>query len=403
MLHRTKSQETVSTLINESTHPHPSAPTFASSAAENRPYSPSNDNGNDADGANDTDDFDSLSDLVSQFSQDTLIQPQLKILNHAISEFRFVKEIPILSNYLQTGVHLYPSWSATSRNQPILTRPLRFMTNIFKLNSPFLVIESYTKSKDMILSGGDLQSPTTTKQVYCKVDFKIQSTRITYYVLTFPSLHKHIYLINNNSHSPSVDFELDGTHFRATGVTGTTSALGTSGLIKLYVMENSPDMLTFDTTIDYKRKKLKFGQGNDTFYRLIEGQNRAAIDESMRRAKKLIGMPVAQYLDQGDVKIKIGNSSSGVGGGGNSSSGSSNGSESTSQHSGPHSGGKSVNNFVKHGIIKMFDYVGGGGVGNDNDDEDEMSEEMKMICCVLLVLREQEYRKYKGDKKPQYV
>lgn len=396
MLHRTRSQETVSTLTNE--------PTSSSSQTVDHPHHQNNNNSNDAN--NDNDDFDSLSDLISYLSDDTLIQPQLRILNHSISDFRYIKEIPILSNYLQTGVHLYPSWSATSRNQPILTRPSKFINNIFKLNSPFLVIESYThtqpdpvKTSLSTATASNLLIPSSTRQVFCKVDFKIHSTRITYYVLTFPTLNKYIYLINNNSHSPSVDFELDGTHFRVTGVTGTTSALGTSGLIKLYIMESSPDLLTFDTVIDVKKKKLIFGKANE-FSKLIDGQNRAAIDASMQRAKKLISMPVAQYLDQGDVKIKIGNNSS------------SSGTESTGQqqqlghHHHHHLGAKSSNSFIKHGVIKMFDYVGGNnrnGKDDDDDDDDEMSQEMMMICCVLLVLREQEYRKYKGDKKPQYV
>lgn len=400
MLHRTRSQETVSTLTND--------PTSSSHAVVDRPHHQDNNNINDDnDNDNDTDDFDSLSDLISYLSDDTLIQPQLRILNHSISDFRYIKEIPILSNYLQTGVHLYPSWSATSRNQPILTRPSKFINNIFKLNSPFLVIESYThtapdpvKTSLNTVTSSNLLSSNSTKQVFCKVDFKIHSTRITYYVLTFPTLNKYIYLINNNSHSPSVDFELDGTHFRVTGVTGTTSALGTSGLIKLYIMESSPDLLTFDTVIDVKKKKLIFGKANE-FSKLIDGQNRAAIDASMQRAKKLISMPVAQYLDQGDVKIKIGTSSS------------SSGTESTGQQQlghhhnhHHHLGPKSSNSFIKHGVIKMFDYVGGNnrtGKDEEDDDDDEMSQEMMMICCVLLVLREQEYRKYKGDKKPQYV
>lgn len=374
MLHRTRSQETLSTLTND--------PTLSSSTSTSV-VDHQHLRHQDANDANDTDDFDSLSDLISYMSQDTLIQPQMRILNHAITDFRFIKEIPILSCYLQTGVHLYPSWSATGRNQPILTRPSKFINNIFKLNSPFLVIESYirdnTKSTKTNSNNG-----STTKQVFCKVDFKIQSTRITYYVLTFPTLNKCIFLINNNSHSPSVDFELDGTHFRVIGVTGTTSALGTSGLIKLYVMENSPDLLTFDTTIDFKKKKLTFGPQNE-LSKLIDSQNRAAIDESMKRARKLINMPVAQYLDQGDVKIKIEN----------------NGTESNGQQHNHHLGGKNANSFVKHGVIKMFDYVDGSG--REDQEDDEMSQEMMMICCVLLVLREQEYRKYKGDKKPQYV
>ncbi|CCE39828.1 uncharacterized protein CPAR2_602460 [Candida parapsilosis] len=413
MLHRTRSQETLSTLINDRI-----ASTSSSVDGPTTHHQNANEEEEAAAAAaaaadvNDTDStFDSSSDLISYISQETLIPPQMRILNHAITDFHVIKEIPILSCYLQTGVHLYPSWSATSRNQPILTRPSKFINNIFRLNSPFLVIESYAKSarakagtnaninvKTNVKTNDVATSnvpPPPAKEVFCRVDFKIQSTRITYYVLTFPTLNKCIYLINNNSHSPSVDFELDGTHFRAIGVTGTTSALGTSGLIKLYVMENSPDLLTFDTSFDYKRKKLTFGSQNQ-LSKLIDGQNRAAIDESMKRARKLINMPVAQYLDQGDVKFKIEHSSM--------SAGESNGAP---QHSHSHhhhlGGGKNANSFIKHGVIKMFDYEGGNGGGSSDEDKDVMSQEMMMICCVLLVLREQEYRKYKGDKKPQYV
>ncbi|CAK9440114.1 uncharacterized protein LODBEIA_P42140 [Lodderomyces beijingensis] len=316
---RSKSQETLTTLIN-STHETAASRTSADAS------------------------FDQAS-LVS--SQDTLIQPTTKIFNHPISQFHNYKKLPLTSCYLRPGITLY-SPENHPQQQPLLTRDPKLFSNLFNFTSPFLAIE------------------TPTKQQYCRCDFKIYSNHITYYILNFPTTKQVLYLINNNSHYPSVDFAIHGTHMRITqGVSGTSTAFASkSGVIEIHVMRNAAGMLTEGMVVDDAKRKVKL---DCELARLIQSQNRRGIDEVMRRARDnaVVSEPLAAFVDHGDIKVK------GDGG-----------------------------SFVDHGVIKLWDYLS----SSPNEPEGleghaSVSEEMMMICCVLLVLREQESRKHKGDKK----
>ena len=84
----------------------------------------------------------------------------------------------------------------------------------------------------------------------------------------------------------------------------------------------------------------------------------------LKNEKPVISIPMGRYLDQGDVKLKLDSNSA----------------------------TKSKLNIIKHGVIRLFDYQDEvGDTGND-----VVSDDMLVLCCVLLVLREQEYRKFKS-------
>lgn len=297
------------------------------------------------------------SDLISLISQETLINTSVQIMNQNVSQFNKHYELPLILSYLHTGVSLYLSFQDLLNNKPPLLTRTSSMMNINNLlrrpfrNSSFLTIHKHESMSN--------------KFEFCHVDFKIHSNHITYYILKFPTLDETIYLINNNSSKPTVDFEYKKTCFRITGVTGTTSVIGVSPEIKLYVMNpNSKNLLTYNTTV-LNGKKLQINNG---LSKLVNSQDQSRINEMLRNEKPVISIPMGRYLDQGDAKLKLDNSS--VNGGAT----------------------KHKLNVIKHGVIRLFDYK----EEEENAESNTVSNDMLVLCCVLLVLREQEYRKFKS-------
>jgi len=144
-------------------------------------------------------------------------------------------------------------------------------------------------------------------------------------------------------------------------VTGTTSVIGVSPEIKLYVMNpNSKNLLTYNTTVS-NGKKLQI---NNSLSKLVNSQDQPRINEMLKNEKPVISIPMGRYLDQGDVKLKLDSNSA----------------------------TKSKLNIIKHGVIRLFDYQDEVGDTGNN----VVSDDMLVLCCVLLVLREQEYRKFKS-------
>lgn len=144
-------------------------------------------------------------------------------------------------------------------------------------------------------------------------------------------------------------------------MTGTTSVIGVSPEIKLYVMNpNSKNLLTYNTTVS-NGKKLQI---NNSLSKLVNSQDQPRINEMLKNEKPVISIPMGRYLDQGDVKLKLDSNSA----------------------------TKSKLNIIKHGVIRLFDYQDEVGDTGNN----VVSDDMLVLCCVLLVLREQEYRKFKS-------
>ena len=137
--------------------------------------------------------------------------------------------------------------------------------------------------------------------------------------------------------------------------------IGVSPEIKLYVMNpNSKNLLTYNTTVS-NGKKLQI---NNSLSKLVNSQDQPRINEMLKNEKPVISIPMGRYLDQGDVKLKLDSNSA----------------------------TKSKLNIIKHGVIRLFDYQDEVGDTGNN----VVSDDMLVLCCVLLVLREQEYRKFKS-------
>ena len=225
------------------------------------------------------------------------------------------------------------------------------MLNLFMRNSPFLVIYKYNDKHE--------------KSVFCKAYFRVLANNLTSNVLYF-SLNdgstKMVTLLINGI-SPSVDLILDSTKIRITGVTGTTSTFA-NGLIQLYIMKNScpslADGLNLHGQVDpanhsLKNIKVEVDSSNELYNSLVK-QERPKLKRLVSEGENLFHLPFASFVDTGDRKLK----------------------------------GLSV---CQNGVLRLF----------STNDNPTVCDDTLILCCIILVLREQEFRKNKGNKKPALV
>jgi len=281
------------------------------------------------------------SELVSLFttnSEETLGVANIKIFGKPLSSYNQVKEFPIITGFLLQGTSIFESAESFKQHviDPVKVNPFLHISptwgSIFKKNAPYITIYTFEPQKT----------------IFCQVYFKVISNWISYYRLSFTAEGiDDVILLNNNSYDPTVDFEYNGTKFRITGITGTTSTFGGNGLIKIFVMYPTSELLSNDMTMDESAKP----QLKSKLSLLIEKRDRQSIHKLIEHDKPAVALPIATFIDVGSEKV--------------------------------------LAKYVKSGVVKMF-------TNNDHTFETIMSS-------ILLVLREQESRKFRGNNKPSYV
>jgi hypothetical protein len=280
------------------------------------------------------------SELVSLFtanSEETLGVANIKILGNPLSSYNQVKEVPVITGFLLQGTSIFESADSFKLHvsDPNKVNPVLHISptwgSIFKKNAPYITLYTFEPQKT----------------VFCQVYFKVISNWISYYRLNFTDDGiDDVILLNNNSYDPTVDFEYNDTKFRITGITGTTSTFGGNGLIKMFVMNPTSELLSNDMTVDESMKPQLRSKLSD----LIDKRDRQSIHKLIENDRPAVGLPLATFIDVSE---------------------------------------KMLAKYVKSGVIKMF---------TNNDPRFE-----KLICSILLVLREQEIRKFRGNNKPSYV
>lgn len=279
------------------------------------------------------------SDIVSLFtttSEETKINEPITIFHNPLSSYNVLKEMPVVSTFLHSGVYVFVSMEALNNYQkesqransagdkrtvyPLLQTSTSVLS-IFKINSPFIVIHRYNAQGE--------------KVEYCKVYFKVRSSQISYYLMKFNiegNIHT-VTLMNNNSHKPTVDLVHKETKLRISGISGTASTFGGAGDFKMHVLRSEAKVL--DSSDD-----------EESLATAIEHQNRALIQKYLN-VPPLINIPIAHYIEDGGVRQR--------------------------------------NKFNKIGTLRVF-------------ERGESSDDTLMMVCIMLVMREQESRKNKGNK-----
>ncbi|CCE82721.1 Piso0_002463 [Millerozyma farinosa CBS 7064] len=305
-----------------------------------------------------------VSSLLTENSEVTLANCT-RLFRQPISKFSAIKEFVLASSFLSNGVYVFPSMyaaqqhtkkrSSEDRTQSLDDLPLlqtsTSMLSIFKKNSPFMTIHSFVGRNQ--------------KETFCKVYFKILSKNLTCYILAF-NLHQQdvqIVVLLNNGTSPCVDLEYEGTRLRVNGVTGTTSTFG-NGLIRMFLLKDNVESLSDDLRVEgvmndlcesIKNIKIQMSETNDLYNSLKRG-DRSVSRRTLSESNYLVNLPLASFVDAGDEKIK-------------------------------------GSNLFKNGTIRVF--------SQPIDPRNDVTS--LVITSILLVLREQEIRKNKGNNKPSFI
>lgn len=313
-------------------------------------------------------DISELSSLFTAESEETVTN-NVKVLGHPITSYTRVRELPIVSSFLQPGVLIFSSlrsmevysqknltadeterYHAQGLGVPLLQTSTP-MLNIFKINAPFMLIHRFNQANE--------------KTLFCKVYFRILTNNVTCYILIFLLENDELrtVVLMNNGIKPSVDLILENTKLRATGVTGTTSTFA-NGFIQLYILQDSAPTLCDDMHIrntiqtinsSIKNVKVSVGESNE-LYRCLRFQKKTSLNKLMNKGKSLTNTPLATFVDDGDEKVKGAN-------------------------------------LFRNGTIKLF----------ETTNEYDNNTNTLMITSILLMLREQETRKSRGSNKPTFV
>lgn len=273
-------------------------------------------------------DFEQMS-LFTLGSQETAVTAPIKVFNLPISNFNQVKEFQIISTYLLPGVCIFKSKDHLQEyltDQQSILPYLHLNTawqSIFKKNSPIITIYKFTPQKTIL----------------CQVYNKILTNWISYYKIVFADDTPDIYLLNNNSYNPTVDFEVENTKFRISGIKGNSSMFGNNTLMKLYLMKPQAELLTNDMKLHGGKLIL-----TNKLSTLINKQQRQQIQNMINVDLPAINLPLATFIESSE---------------------------------------KLMGKFTKNGIIKMV---------TNNDEDYEL-----ILISILLILREQETKKFKGN------
>ncbi|CCE81791.1 Piso0_002463 [Millerozyma farinosa CBS 7064] len=304
-----------------------------------------------------------VSSLLTENSDVTLANCT-RLFRQPISKFSAIKEFVLASSFLSNGVYVFPSMHAAEQHTkkrsgedgtqgpddlPLLQTSTSVLS-IFKKNSPFMTIHSFVGRNQ--------------KETFCKVYFKILSKNLTCYILAF-NLREgvQIVVLLNNGTSPCVDLEYEGTRLRVNGVTGTTSTFG-NGLIRMFLLKDNVESLSDglkvegvmnDLSESIKNIKIQMSESNDLYNSLKRG-DRSVSPRTLSESNYLVNLPLASFVDAGDEKIK-------------------------------------GSNLFKNGTIRVF--------SQPIDSRSDVTS--LVITSILLVLREQEIRKNKGNNKPSFI
>ncbi|CAN3369494.1 hypothetical protein DICA3_F25752 [Diutina catenulata] len=243
-------------------------------------------------------------------SEDTLVD-QVKVCGVAASQFSTVRMCPIVSQRLHQGAFVFESADAAKADENYLM--LTKWGSLFKPIYMSLVLPS--------------------RQVYCRVYHKTVSVHLGYYRLEFAD--DDLYLLCNNSYTPTVDFTLRGTQMRVMGLAG--ASIGGRSLLQMFVLK--PGARALACVVSNKKAVLQ----ENELYEAIERQDRLAVATMIDSDRPLIHVPVAAMVEE---QGKLGK-------------------------------------FLKHGHLKLF---------SCGDRELELR-----MMAVLMVLREQENRKFRGS------
>lgn len=296
---------------------------------------------------------DANDDLLSLLSQNTLINHQDLIMRHPVMAYTTVSNFPVVSSLMQNGVSVFRDVQAIIDYQmnkqnvhPLLLTSSSYLS-LFKKTSPFMTFHQFDQT-------------TGEKTEFCKVYFKILSNYVTSYVFMFSlaSGIPPIVMANNGIHG-SCDFYYADTNFRVTGISNSASIFGNSTKIQAFPLTKASKSLVDDLQLIFPNenniKNVKIILDNELARMVDHPASHHQALQAIQGALYVIGQrDFGRFVDKGNVKVG--------------------------------------NNLHQHGVLSIL----------RRESLDIVENDTLVTCCVLLVLREQEYRKHKGNKKVVY-
>lgn len=269
-----------------------------------------------------------------------------------VSNYRLINA-PIASSVLSPDIHVFRDQDhlnqyldSESLILPVLSTSSSFL-NYFKFKAPFLSIHKYDSNGNKI--------------EFCRSYFKLLKTNLSCYILIFDfgSNDKRVCLLLNNEFKPHVDLVWESTKLRITGTSGASSTFG-NGLIKVFALTGNYNTLADGIQVNFKTDISKVQSPKDISIILPDdnelinntvSQNKTFITKNLENSSTLINVPVGMFTNDNSKRKK----------------------------------------HVMNGSLKVLDRPG-----------DSISSNGLVIMSILLVLREQETRKNRGNNKPTY-
>lgn len=305
-----------------------------------------NDQENTTDSPTQTGDFDDTASLLSFGSDETLTDARINVFGHHLLSYTRIRELPIVGGLLKSEVVLYPSIKAIKDGvSPIFCVQSNKFHFLMK-NAPLLTVQK---------RGSD----------FCKVYFKILSNNLTCYVLFFSDGQK-VFLFNN-ALKPCSDAIFNNTKLRIVGASGAASTFG-NGLIKIFALADESPSLADGFIVPHdaatiKDVRFRFSD-NPPLYTAVTKQHKTVVLNLLAQAVPIVKIPVASYLDHGKNR---------------------------------------VNGVRLDGSVRLFESTDDCFGADGDNDENDLPGGSSVLCCLLLVLIEQEIRKMRGHNKPSYV
>lgn len=193
------------------------------------------------------------------------------------------------------------------------------------------------------------------KTEFCKVYYHIIANNLTCHVFKFTTLNETL-VVYNNGVKPSSDFSWKHLKLRVSGTTGTASAFG-SDLIKIHILKQSAVGLADNLVVEpthfvpsLKGFKVALDPDNQ-LYTAVKKQDKSGVNRFINPASLLFDIPFASCINNTKKLLAKGDA-----------------------------------------FIRLVEPA----------DGDNLSTDSLVLCCIFLVLREQEVKKMKGSR-PTYT
>lgn len=263
MLHRSVSDETLSTLVTST------AATVTSSHHDS-----------------------TSADAESLYSADTLAVSLAQVFSKPLHSYRIMREFPLATCLLRNEIYIYSSMDALKQGSSPLLSMQPNKLHFLKKNAPLQTVSRHRNGQ---------------KEEFCKIYYKILENNLACYVMMFTSGDNVVFY--NNGIRPHSDTTYRGTKLRLYGASGATSTFGSNSMRMYALSDNSPTLVDFVDDIGFVGSSIKSlllhaPSGSCKLYDSVVRQNRNELLLLLAQELTLVNVPIASFVDAGGAKVE---------------------------------------------------------------------------------------------------